>query len=187
MEISLDITAGAYPMNLSNKLTEGHNWVFQPYQSVRKSGQLYKSTAEELYLILEQVLGRIDKMVMGQQERLPLDTRYEIICKSEHGFWVVNEIGGNDARYKLYSEGMDAFISLVSTRDDDALVIVTGKRSQYIPYDVQKTLAKFNEYERLSKGWGGSDIVGGSPRQTGTGLSLNELKVLAEGVNPVIS
>ena len=42
----LDITAGAYPMNLSDILTEEHNWVFEPYQVARRLGKLFNCTAK---------------------------------------------------------------------------------------------------------------------------------------------
>ena len=134
-------------------------------------------------LTLENVLGRINKMILGQQKRLPLDTRYEILHKSEKGFWVVNEIGGNDARYALFAEGMDAYVSLVATKDDQTMVVVIGKRSPYIPFDVSKTLEALNIVEPLAKGWGGLDLVGGSPRKTGTGLTPVQIISVAEQVN----
>lgn len=52
----LDITGGAFPMNLDDELVELHNWVFEPYTNLRKSGSLATSTREILNDNLEAVL-----------------------------------------------------------------------------------------------------------------------------------
>ncbi|MDP2696166.1 MAG: hypothetical protein Q8O87_02860 [bacterium] len=175
-----DITGGAFPMNLDDQLIRQHNWVFRPYAELRKSGGLASATPEIMLNNLEAVLSRLDKYLMGQAEETELDTRHEILHDSPQ-FKIVDEIGGNEARYYLFSNGMDAFISLVARRPDGRCVFSVGRRSRYIPFPVTKLYSDFNEAERLTpeNGWNGSDIIGGSSRELGSGLAWEALRDIA--------
>ena len=75
---------------------------------------------------------------------------------------------------------MDAFISLVATRADGKKVYSIGRRSRYVQFPVTKLYEIFNEAEGLDPrtGWGGSDIIGGSPRALGSYLTWEMLKNL---------
>lgn len=174
-----DITGGAFPMNLADKLVREHAWVFQPYSDLRKSGRL--ATADECVMRdnLDAVLSRLDQFMMGQSGTKALDTRHEILYDSP-AFKVVDEIGGNEARYLLFSEGMKAFISIVARRPDGRLVCSIGRKSQHVRFPVSQLYLDFNalEGEGVSplNGWGGSGIVGGSSRESGTGLSWEQLR-----------
>src|SRR3989344_3115951 len=172
----LDVTGGAFPMTLSEQLIRQHSWVFQPYSDFRKSGKLSGATAEEMRTCLESTSFRLTEFMVGRGEEAELDTRHEILHEDPR-FKVVNEIGGNDARYFLFSHGMNAFISLVATRPDGKKVYTVGKRSRYIPFPVRNLYAVYNEAEGLTpeNGWNGSDLVGGSSRSLGSGLSTSDL------------
>ncbi len=175
-----DITGGAYPMNLDDSIVRQHNWVFRPYTDLRKSGALAQADETILRSNLEAVMGRLDKALMGKAEELPLDTRCEILYDGPQ-FKVVDEIGGNEARYYLYSKGMNAFISIVAKRPDGRMVVSIGRRSRFIPFPVEALYSDFNAAEHLTRenGWNGSDIIGGSPRSTGTGLKWEMLRDIA--------
>jgi hypothetical protein len=82
---------------------------------------------------------------------------------------IIKEIGGNDARYHLFSQGMDAFIAHVATRPDGRNVFSIGRRSRYIPFPIPNLYAHYNQLEGFENGdgWGGSDIIGGSSRHRG--------------------
>jgi hypothetical protein len=173
----LDITGGAYPMNLDDGLISQHSWVFQPYTDLRKSGMLSKSDSSALLSNLEATLSRINKYMMNQGGQVVLDTRHLILYECPD-FKIVDEIGGNDARYFLFSKGMNAYISIVSKKENGNLVCTVGKRSQYIPFPVSQLFDDFNDSEGLtrSNGWDGSDIIGGSPRLNGTTLTWQNLR-----------
>lgn len=174
-----DITGGAFPVNLNDELVRQHTWVFRPYADLRKSGKLAQASQETMRDNLEAVLGRLNQFLMGQSGSVELDTRREILFQSPE-FWIVNELGGNEARYQLFSEGMDAFISKVATREDGHFVYTIGRRSRFIPFPVKKFYDIFNKAENLptGQGWGGSDIIGGSSRSLGSSLSWEELRDL---------
>ena len=172
-----DITGGAFPMNLDDKLIRQHTWVFKPYADLRRSGGLASATVEVMLDNLEAVLGRLNRYLMGQGEEVVLDTRHRILYDSP-GFKIVDEIGGNEARYYLFSKGMNAFISLVATRTDGRFVYTVGRRSRYTDFPVPKLYDDFNKAEGLTRetGWNGSDIIGGSSRALGSGLAWDKLR-----------
>lgn len=184
LDSKLDVTGGAFPMNLSEKLLAQHNWVFEPYTDMRKSGSLSNATPEMMRSCIESVCARIMAHILGTGGEIELDTRYEILHSSAvvPGFMVVNEIGGSSARYHLYSHGMDAFVSIVAKRPDGKYVYSIGRKSRYIPFPVQKFFVLLNAKEELSpkEGWGGSDIIGGSSRELGSSLEPSEVFDLIE-------
>lgn len=177
-----DITGGAFPMNLSDELVMQHNWVFRPYTDLRKSGGLAQANEAVLRSNLEAVMARLSKFMMGEAEQVALDTRHEILHSSPY-YQIVHEIGGNEARYFLFNHGMDAFISLVATRDDGRRVWSIGRRSQYIPFPVEDLYDAYNAAEGFTRkdGWNGSTIVGGSSRMHGSGLTWEQLRDITDG------
>lgn len=172
-----DITGGAFPMNLDDQLVRQHNWVFLPYTNLRKSGGLAQATEQIMLDNLEAVMGRLNKFMMGQPEEVELDIRHEIFYDSPK-FKIVDEIGGNSARYFLFGKGMNAFISLVARRSDGRFVYSVGRRSQYIPFPVEELYDDFNAAEGLNRenGWNGSTIIGGSSRLSGSCLTWQQLR-----------
>lgn len=179
----LDVTGGSFPMNLRSELIEQHNWVFAPYTELRKSGGLAAAGEATIKDCIEATMARITKFMMGESGKIPLDTRHEILYESPHGYKLIDEIGGNDARYALFAQGLDAFISIVATRPDGRRVVSFGRRSRHIPFPLQELYKIYNEAEGLpdGEGCGGSDIVGGSSRQHGTGLTNDQLIELTDG------
>lgn len=173
----LDITAGAFPMVLDEQIVRQHNWVFQPYNDLRKTGQLAQASEQTLRDNLEAVLGRLNAFMMGQAQEMALDTRHIILHDSPR-FKIVDEIGGSEARYFLFSKGMNAYISLVARRSDGRFVYTAGRRSGYIQYPLEALCDDFNAAEGMdsTNGWGGSDIVIGSSRLRGSGLSWEQLR-----------
>lgn len=176
-----DITGGAFPMNLSDKIVQQHNWVFRPYTDLRKSGGLAQAGEAVMRDNLEAVMARLNIFLMGEAEGVVLDTRHTILHDSTQ-YKIVHEIGGNEARYHLYSHGMDAFISLVAQRPDGRSVWSIGRRSQYIPFPVQQLYDDFNAAEGFTRenGWNGSTIVGGSSRMNGSGLTWQQLRDITD-------
>ena len=172
----LDITGGAFPLNLSDKVVRQHAWVFQPYTDLRKSGMLAYADEMMLRMNIEMVVARLDQFLMGNADENALDTRHEILYDSPV-YKIVNEIGGNDARYYLYQHGMNAFIGLVATRPDGRLVYTIGRRSQYIRFPIEILYDDYNAAEgrMRSNGWNGSNIIGGC-RNHGSSLPWNVLR-----------
>ena len=172
----LDVTGGSFPMSLSDQLVRQHLWVFQPYADLRRSGKLADANAEEMMNCLDATSFRLTEFLVGRGEEVELDSRHEILHEDSR-FKVINEIGGNDARYMLFANGMNAFISLVATRQDGNRVFTVGKRSRFIPFPVRSLYGVYNDAEGLTSenGWNGSDLVGGSSRLLGSKLAPTDL------------
>lgn len=176
-----DITGGAYPINLNDSLLRQHNWIFKPYADLRKSGGLAKADEHAMRDNLDAVIARLDKAFMGEAQEEKMDTRALILHDCPE-YKIVDEIGGNEARYHLFSQGMNAFISIVARRPDGRMVVSVGRRSRYIPFPVEALYDDFNHAESLTRetGWNGSDIIGGSSRQLGTCLSWQQLRDITD-------
>lgn len=185
----LDITGGAFPMNLDEALVRKHAWVFDPYTRLRKSGMLADANDVVMTNCIEAILGRFDALLMNRGGEQELDTRHEILFDHPR-FKIIREIGGVDARYYLFGRGLDAFISLVATRADGRHVYTVGRRSRFVNFPVPLLYNDFNSAEGLTgeKIWDGSTIVGGC-RNRGSRLPWEELKSLtlarlkAEGID----
>lgn len=184
-----DITGGAFPMSLDDQLVRQHCWAFSPYTDLRKSGALADASETVMRNCLQAVLHNLTQCFLGRAEEKDLDTRHEILYSSDR-FKIVDEIGGNEARYYLFSRGLiDAYVSLVARRGNGRFVYTIGRRSQYIDFPVsdlymQLTVAEINAQSGCdlrhewpqSNAWGGSDIIGGSPRLHGSVLSWQQVR-----------
>jgi hypothetical protein len=134
--------------------------------------------------ILEAVMGRITILMMGDAEEKDLDTRHEILYENLV-YKIVDEIGGNEARYYLFTKGLNAYASLVARKSDGRFVWSIGRRTQYIIFPIKKIFQELNQAEELPPGqlWDGSNLVGGSPRRVGSSLGPIQL---AEHINKVL-
>lgn len=180
----LDITAGAFPMSLDDKIVKQHAWVFAPYTDLRKSGELSSAGEAVIRNTLFATFDRLDKLWLGQAEEKELDTRHKILYTSpSQGFRIVDEIGGNEARYALFSQGVldNGYVSLVATRPDGRFVYSIGRPSPYTNFPVNKLYELLNDAEPTeTKGWGGSNVVGGSSRMTGSSLTWEQVADILE-------
>ena len=173
MEDALDATAGAYPFPVDLPVLGELAWIFQPYRQFRLSGGLERRKAEEYQSIIEDVTGRIERHLAGRGQSVRLDTRYARIGGGE-GWVMVKEIGAQ-ARTGMFADKIGAYVS-VRERPNGRYTYVLGRLSPYIPFDLNQFYTRLNEAEGCKDDrWGGSDMVGGSPRIGGSGLSPDEL------------
>ena len=174
-----DITGGAFPMSLDDQLVRQHCWVFSPYTDLRKSGALASANEPVIRNCLDAVMKNLDRCLLGGVQEKDLDTRYEFLYVGER-FKIVNEIGGNEARYTLFAQNLiDAYISLVARRADGRFVYTIGRRSRYVAFPVTELYAVLSAVDNAP--WNGSDIIGGSNREKGSGLPPEQIRDLVEG------
>ncbi len=188
-----DITGGAYPMSLDDSLVRQHCWIFSPYTDLRKSGALARADETVIRNCIQAVMENLNAALLGQAGEKSLDSRYEILHASPR-FKIVNEIGGNEARYTLFSQGLlDGYISVVAQRPDGRYVYTIGRRSRYIDFPVPELYRELSKAEppafieddtrRLVErevSWNGSDIIGGSDREFGSGLDWMRVRDVVE-------
>ena len=94
---------------------------------------------------------------------------------------------GPASRMAMYNDGIRAFAALVAEKPNGN-VYSLGRRSVWVPFDLGRLYQRLNEIESNivndNNQWGGSDTIGGSPRQTGSQLSPRELETK---INDIIS
>lgn len=168
----LDITAGAFPLHISAKAERERAWVFEPYTSIRKSGELADASAEMMESCIKQICHRIDRYIADDSGEIELDTRHKILYDSPFGYSFIHEIGGIDARYYLFQEGkIKAYLSLISPQKDGKRILALGRKSNSVLFPVPELCVLLNELEKdiyTKKGitpptkiWNGSDLVSG--------------------------
>lgn len=179
-EDALDTTSGAYPFPKDMPMLQELAWVFEPYRRVRKLGLLGTKDASLYEGIIEDVGNRIMQYITGNGKTLELDTNYEVIDGGKN--WsMVREIG-EYARTGMFSDGIYSFVS-VNQRNDTTWDYIIGKHSPYVDFDIESIFQALNQEEgKKDDLWGGSDIIGGSPRVSGSHLSPNMVKRIIEEI-----
>lgn len=173
-EDALDSTSGAYPYPKDMPLMREMAWVFEPYRRARKLGLLGTKDAALFEGIIEDVGNRIMQYITGNGKSISMDTSYEVIGGGS-GWKLVNEIG-EYARTGMFSDGIVSFVS-VKERKEGIWDYVIGKHSPYVDFDVEKMFEILNQIEDNQKDkWGGSNIIGGSPRVSGSKISPRQIE-----------
>ncbi|MDJ0522863.1 MAG: hypothetical protein QNJ90_12415 [Planctomycetota bacterium] len=175
-EDAIDCTGGAYPVSPDAPFMQEQAWIFQPYVDARTSGALTRVDADTMRSIIEAVGVRITAYVEGRGERIELDTRYDRIGGGDGWEMIVEQ--GPHARTGLFSEGVRAYVA-VRENGDGTWTYTLGKMSPFIRFPVQELYGVLNAEEGLESAasrWGGSNTIGGSPREGGSKLSPQELE-----------
>lgn len=172
----LDITGGAFPMSIDDKVYFQHCWVFQPYTNLRISGAIAKADKKVFENCLESILSRLDKLLMGEAEEYIPSFDYEILHTSDNLIVVDETLGGIEARHYLFTHNIinKSYLSIIAKKNDGSFVYTIGKKSRYIKLPMREIFEELNKLENTrdnSNCWGGSDIIGGSPRATGSHLT----------------
>lgn len=176
-----DITAGAFPVHLSDRLVREHAWVFRLYTEARCSGALYRFSASEMEENLRKTLQRISDYMAGEAGQVDLCDSFEMVHKTDQ-YWMYKE-QGPEARFRLWNRGMKAFVALLGALPNGRKVYSVGCRSPYVDFPSLIILRNdFNARERVLGAeacWGGSSTIIGS-RNQGSMLDFPELKELID-------
>ena len=178
IEDMLDTTAGSYGFPPDMPGLQENNWIFAPYAMARQNGALARRNPTEFIQVIDAVDARIDQTIVGNGQKLELDTRYEVIARNQ--VWaMVKEVGLN-ARTGMFSDGITAFVSVQEIKDSRWKYSL-GRTGIWIPFDVPTILDHLNEKEcdPVNK-WGGGETIGGSPRATGSCLSPTNVTEIIE-------
>jgi len=172
----LDASAGAYPINPDNPQIHRQAWIYEPYTQTRTDGSIYNMSKKEMKDILRSVCARIDAALEGRGGEIKLNTRYEKIGGGP-GWRLIHEKGPY-ARTKLFSKKIRAYVSLIENREDTYAYTI-GKMSPFVMFPLERIYDALNKAEGLPSQencWGGSTIIGGSPRKTGSRLSPEKVQ-----------
>jgi hypothetical protein len=149
-------------------------WMIDPWVQRRTSGIL---TADALRASLDGTCERITRHVDGTGDTLTGNWGYDLVASRGH-IWVIVEHHPL-ARARACRDGCDVYIAVrdsirngVPHRD-----VTIGRASPYVDYDLIAVYADLNHDEPCTAPdmWGGSDLVGGSPRYAGTALDLDTI------------
>lgn len=175
IEDFLDSTSGAYPLPKDSDILMEIAWVFEPYTRARLNGLLRTKDAAVFLGIITDVELRIIQYLAGRGKKLPLDVRYDVIGGGK-GWSLIQEIGQH-SKTGLMSDGVKAYISC-RQRDEATWDYVIGKVSPFVGvFDIPVLFKALNETEGCANDkWGGSDIIGGSPRVCGSKLIPTEVE-----------
>lgn len=185
VEDRMDRFAGAYPLDSEHPLVEKLAWVFDPYYQVR--AKIQKMGAESMAQVILDVCNRISETAAGSGGGLAPAAGYKSISEiipdldAKPAGWEFIAEEQPFARMRMAADGKQSFISLIS-KDNGISRYTVGKFGSYVPVDIDARYKIFNAAE-LIKGnliddhnrWGGSNTIGGSPRRTGSLLSVIDL------------
>lgn len=170
----MDTCGGCYPFPVDMPFMQSMAWIFEPYTIFRTSGRLMDKNKGTYESIITDVCNRIQAYLAGSGGKVELQTEFEVIGGG-HGWSMVVETGQH-ARMALMSSGIKAFVAVRQGKDNWAYSI--GRISEYIDFDIENIMAKLNIAEGLTNygdKWGGSALIGGSPRVKGSRLNPQEV------------
>ncbi len=179
IEDALDVTAGVYPYPLKSKIMREQAWIFEPYTASRS--RLGMMDEAGMRAIIESVHQRITAYTLGNGSQTAPDDRFQLLYRGRG--WLLIEEEGTYARSRLAQQGYGGCVVLRGERRgryDYTLCELNYENPLNLPrlYDL------LNEAEQIPRRakdrWGGSDTVGGSPREKGSGLAPDELARLID-------
>lgn len=172
----LDATAGAYPIDPEEPMLRQQAWVFEPYTDARSDGSLVHMAAEDMVSVVDRVCRRISRFLSGEGRAVDLDTRYEDLGGGP-GWRLIREVGMY-ARTRLFAEGILAFVAC-RENGDGTYTYSIGKMSPFVTFPVLRIFRRLNEADGITDpndAWGGTGIIGGSPRRSRSRLPPAEVE-----------
>ncbi len=170
----LDTMAGAFPFDKDMPLLQELAWIFEPYTTFRLNGGVDRKNAWEFELILTLVEERIMAYILGDGEKLPLDTRFEVY--KQYPTWAITQEIGAQAKIGMMSSGIVAGFYF-RDRGNGRWTHTIWRMSDLEDFPVPgfiKHISRLDDAE-----WGGGDTVGGSNRVLGSKFSPDQLDEIA--------
>lgn len=181
MEDFLDASAGAFPFNdseMPDSLLKRQAWVFEPYTNARRERRLHAMNGVEMQKLIEAVYRRITLFSESKSGMIELDLVPEIIGGGQDWKMIAEKEGY--ARSSIYASGTKAFVGM-RPREDGNYTYVIGKMSPFVMFPIFDIYDALNRAENMTGSgniWGGSDIIGGSPRRSGSSLSPRQVETI---------
>lgn len=147
-------------------------WVFEPYVEWRhdEAAEVGVDAQRE---VIDAVGRRIDAWADGSAAQLAIDSDYAVVGETSHV--VAVEEHGPYARLALQADGRSCFVAV--RRHGGRRVMTIGRVDVDVPVDLVGVWSDLNELDRRDvtnrDRWGGGDLIGGSPRRSGTALPVD--------------
>lgn len=181
IEDFMDASAGAFPFNDTgspDSLLKKQAWVFEPYTTARNERTLHSLDGAGMIELIESVAHRITLFTQDQAGMVELDFQPEIIGGGPNWKMIVEKYGY--ARSSIYAAGFRAFVGM-RQRHDGRFTYVIGRMSPFVAFPILDIYVALNRAEGMTEpanAWGGSDIIGGSPRRTGSSLPPKKVEAI---------
>lgn len=182
LEDHLDMSAGLYPPDRCDaKLLRQMAWIFEPYTDRRLAGTLRELDGEGMHSLMSEVHHRIAASLFGHGKDLAPNKEFELISEQD-GWHFVREIGAQ-ARTGMAEQGVRAYVVL-KFADEGRYDYSIGRLSSIVPFPLRLIYSALNEAEGIDddeiERWGGSRIIGGSPRMQGSRLTPEQVITVVE-------
>jgi len=186
-EDKLDVFGGAFPFSTEERILGKLAWIFEPYTDHRSVIQ--DMDARTMSAIIEAVCSRITEYSKGEGKEVVPPVGYKNINQ------VVDNLDENPKGW-VFITSEEPYARVVLSKDYTAFVSLVGEKEGTFRYSVGKLKPKaafpvedlydvLNAAEQIkgteiteTNRWGGSDIIGGSPRGTGSKLAPREIIVI---------
>ena len=167
-EDALDVTAGAYPFSLDSDLMRDIAWIYALFTDQKSN--MHSLGASGMESIIESVGSRIDQYTLGRGLKSKPDDRLEILHQ-ENGWAMIKEMGPY-ARSRLFAQGTFAFVSYKG-EDHGRHRYSYGKMSPFVDFPLEDLYTRCNALDgcNTSDCHGGGNTIGGSPRNSGSGIA----------------
>ena len=171
----MDASSGLFPTDPSwDDMLAAGAWIFQPYRDTIT----VKGTPEELEgiyrSVIEAVGARIHDYLYGRIGEGKVDRRYERIGGGPD--WALVHPTGADARLGMIADGIRAYVMVRSLGSDRWFTPSGGRPTRSGSASRILRSAESDRGLPPSSRWGGSPIVGGSPKPYGSALPPAEVE-----------
>jgi hypothetical protein len=152
-------------------------WVFGPYHDARQTG--LPTNPAGLHSLIEEMTARVGAHVDGRGGQRPASEDFDVVAMRGAVVAIVEH--GPYARLALRRAGFGVVVS--ERRAGDRRDITIAKASPFRGPDLAAAYERLNQAERCPPDdrWGGSDLIGGSPRRRGTMLPLDAILEIVAG------
>jgi hypothetical protein len=159
-------------------------WIIDPWMRVRSAGT---PSAPDLAGIVDAVGERLDAFAAGRSGRARLDDTFDVV--ERRGNIAVVDERSPMARCRYADAGISTFVATRPRENGGAADVTVGRVSPWEGPDLAKVWNSLNSAEGVPTEscdrWGGSDMIGGSPRRGGTTLCVGDvLAIIAEHTSP---
>lgn len=177
IEDLLDSSSGMFPMPHTTELLGKVRWIFEPCFSAKKGFAHNPDMIEHPLNLIEFVHARIDKFLLGQAKEIPAQQSYQLLSVGHKGwrFYIPN---GSQVRAALVAEGCRAGVAQLPSQGEGCFRYSLWRLSEYVEHFPVGAI--LSHLYKIEPGWGGSNIVGGSPRPHDSKIPPDQLAIIID-------
>ncbi len=177
-EDQLDRYMGNFPLE-DKEFYRVLAWVFEPYNQKRFDGTIENLKGPQLKEIIDAVGLRIDDYVDDKGSELELEGSYERLGGGE-GWHLIRETGPA-ARLATIKDNITTYVRYIGPKDQGHAYAVVknspwaGSNSTHLFRELNRIERKRSDIITKTNRWGGGNLGGGSPQETGSMIPPDEL------------